>query len=198
MREQSRAPRDKVLLAQIQADDAEAFGLLFDRHHHRAFRHSLRLTPRAAQAEDLVAMVFLEAWRKRQSLSIVDGSVLPWLLVTANNLARNLHRAERRYERFLTRLPAPPVEPDPAQDVADRLDAERRGRDLTEAFQLLSDSDRDILTLCVLEQMPTATAATVLGIPPGTVKSRLSRAKARLAGMIPHLDPRFRLEGSLS
>ena len=153
--------------------DGEAFGRIFDRHRHRLFRHSYRLVTVTADADDIVSIAFLEAWRRADAVRFVDGSMLPWLLVTATNSARNLARSGRRYRTMLNRLPM------------DRHDGDR----FTQAFDTeahdalrgLSVADQRILTLCVLEDLSEKDAATVLGIPVGTVKSRLSRAKRRLA-----------------
>ncbi|MGB3910709.1 MAG: sigma factor [Pseudolysinimonas sp.] len=67
--------------------DGEAFGRIFDRHRDRVLRHGLRLAPTTNDADDLVAITFFEAWRNRERVRVVDGSVLPWLLVTATNVA---------------------------------------------------------------------------------------------------------------
>ncbi|MFS2076169.1 RNA polymerase sigma factor, partial [Curtobacterium sp. CT11-133] len=72
--------------------DGEAFGRVFDRHRHRVQRHCMRLVPVDTDAADSVAIVFLEAWRNRARVRLVDGSLLPWLLVTATNVARNQTR----------------------------------------------------------------------------------------------------------
>jgi DNA-directed RNA polymerase specialized sigma24 family protein len=83
----------------------EAFGRIYDRHHRRLYGYAFRLVPTPADADDVVAITFMEAWRKRDSVRFVDGSMLPWLLVTANNVARNLERGSRRYRALLNRLP---------------------------------------------------------------------------------------------
>src|SRR5476651_354484 len=63
--------------------DGEAFGRIFDRHRHRLFRHSYRLVAVSADADDIVSVTFLEAWRRADAVRFVNGSILPWLLVTA-------------------------------------------------------------------------------------------------------------------
>lgn len=153
------------------AGDGEAFGRLFDRHRDRVRRHAHRLAPTTEDAEDVVALTFLEAWRRRAHVRIVDGSVLPWLLVTASNVARNQHRAARRHRALLAKLPpASPVvhAPHDESGIVARLDE-------------LSVADRQVLVLCVIEGFSEREAAEALGVPPGTVKSRLSRARRRLA-----------------
>ncbi|HMH58661.1 MAG TPA: sigma factor, partial [Galbitalea sp.] len=69
--------------------NGEAFGRIFDRHRHRhrLFRHSYRLVAVTADADDIVSIAFLEAWRRADAVRFVDGSMLPWLLVTATNSA---------------------------------------------------------------------------------------------------------------
>jgi RNA polymerase sigma factor (sigma-70 family) len=152
--------------------EGEAFGRIFDRHRDRVFRHSLRLVNGVADADDVVAITFLEAWRRRDSVRLVDRSTLPWLLVTATYSASNLRRAARRHRTLLAKLPADAHFPDHAETVDDEA-----GRALGE----LSLADRQVITLCVLEGYSERDAAVALNVPPGTVKSRLSRAKARLA-----------------
>jgi RNA polymerase sigma factor (sigma-70 family) len=156
--------------------DGEAFGRIFDRHRHRVFRHSYRLVAVSADADDIVSVTFLEAWRRADAVRFVNGSILPWLLVTATNSARNLARSSRRYRAMLERLPIDPHDDDRATDSFDS--------EAHDALRRLSLADQRILTLCVLEDLSEKDAAAVLGIPAGTVKSRLSRAKTRLAGSL--------------
>jgi RNA polymerase sigma factor (sigma-70 family) len=152
--------------------NGEAFGQLFDRHKDRVYRHSLRLVPNPADAEDVVAVVWLEAWRQRDRIRFVDGSMLPWLLVVATNTSMNVTRSSRRYRALLQRLP-PPI---PQPDHADQLDA---GPAQT-ALAQLSRPHREVVALCILNGLSEAEAAKALGVPPGTVKSRLSRAHRAL------------------
>jgi RNA polymerase sigma factor (sigma-70 family) len=150
--------------------DGEAFGRIFDAHRDRVFRHSLRLVGSWADADDVVATVFLECWRRRASVRVVDGSLLPWLLVTATNVSRNLTRSSRRYRALLDRLPPPVPAPDYELEESTALDALRN----------LSRQHQQVLVLCVLEGYLEADAARALGVPVGTVKSRLARARRRL------------------
>jgi RNA polymerase sigma-70 factor (ECF subfamily) len=154
--------------------DGEAFGRIFDRHRDRLYRHSLRLAVTPADADDVVAMAFFEAWRKRASVRVVDGSVLPWLLVTATNIARNQRRSASRYRALLERLPPR------AHD--DRDPAEEH--EVVSHLRALPTADREILALCVIEGFSEREAAEALGVAPGTVKSRLHRARRRLAARL--------------
>lgn len=172
---------DAGLWSSVLDGDGEAFGLIFDRHRDRVFKHALRLNTSIHDAEDITAMVFLEAWRRRDAVRIVNGSIVAWLLVTTNNIVRNHTRNQRRYRQFLERMPMPGLADDPAQQVADNDERQSRARRLGAAFARLSSRDRNVLTLCVLEELTTTQAGAALGIPEGTVKSRLFRAKRKLA-----------------
>jgi len=166
------ATTDAADWARAVRGNGESFGLIFDRHRDRVLRHSLRLVPSWHDAEEVVAVTFLEAWRKRDSVRFVDGSVLPWLLVTATNVARNVSRSARRYRALLDKLPEP-------EERALHPDS-----DAVAALRDLSLADRQVITLSVLEGYSEAEIAAALGIAKGTVKSRLSRAKSRLASQL--------------
>ena len=163
---------DAQLWAAAVRGDGESFGLVFDRHRDRVLRHSLRLVPGWHDAEEVVAVTFLEAWRKRDGVRFVGDSLLPWLLATATNVSRNVARSARRYRALLGKLPAPVDRG--LDDTADAMHALRG----------LSLADRQVITLSVLEGFSEAEIAQALGIARGTVKSRLSRAKARLASSL--------------
>lgn len=172
------------MLEHVRGGDADAFGELFDLHHDRVFRQAMRLTASIHDAEDVTAVVFLEAWRRRDAMREVNDSVIGWLLVMTNFVFRNYARASRRYRTGLEQLPPPEHAPDHADAVDERIDRDSRRAALRRALATLPRRDQDILTLCVLEELSTADAAAALGIAPGTVKSRLSRAKTRLTELL--------------
>ncbi len=163
-----------------RAGDPDAFGDLYERHRDRVYGHALRLTRSSHDAEDVTALVFLEAWRRREHVRVVDGTVLPWLFVTTANVIRNHDRAARRHRAAMSSLPPAITSPDHAPEVDARIDRLDPGSDLRRAFAALPARDQEVITLCVLEELPLADAAATLRIPLGTLKSRLSRAKARL------------------
>ncbi|GAA0997327.1 RNA polymerase sigma factor [Subtercola frigoramans] len=175
---------ERQVLERVNAGDADAFGVLFDLHHDRVFRHALRLTASVHDAEDVTAVVFLEAWRRRDSMRVTDGSIIPWLLVTTNFVFRNFSRSSRRYRVALEHLPLPQDTPDDADAIDERLDLDARRAALRQALAQLPRRDQDVITLCLLEELSTAEAAAALGIAQGTVKSRLSRARARLTALV--------------
>ncbi|MET8413856.1 sigma-70 family RNA polymerase sigma factor, partial [Streptomyces sp. NPDC005195] len=81
----------------IRAGDPEAFGGLFDRYARTVYNHAFRLTADWSVAEDVMSATFMEAWRLRDRVDPEGGSLRPWLLGVATNIARNPCRGNRRY-----------------------------------------------------------------------------------------------------
>lgn len=167
------------------AGDAAAFGQLFERHARAVYNHAFRLCGSWSVAEDVTQTTFATAWRRRRDARLVDGSVLPWLLVVATNSARTEHRSRRRWQALLRRVPPEPEgAPDLADDVADRLRDEQRMRELLALVRKLPRAEREALALCVWSGVAYPQAAITLGVTEGAVRSRVSRARARLARMV--------------
>ncbi len=173
-------PTDATLWHQAAVGDPSAFGALFERHSDRVYNHCFRRTASWTAAEDLTSVVFLEAWRKRRDVRLVDDSVLPWLLAVANNIVRNRDRALRRHRRLLAKLPAAVVVPDPSDEAAARVDDERTMGRVLEVFDRLVPDEQDVLALCVWAHLSYTDTAIALGVPVGTVRSRLARARDHL------------------
>lgn len=176
---------DTELWASALRGDEHAFGVLFDRHSRTVYNYCFRRTADWSVAEDLTSVVFLETWRRRRKVGLESGSLLPWLYGVATNVLRNHRRSLRRYRDALARMPAPPPSPDDAEEAAARLDAEHRMRHVMAAVGALPRRDQEVLALCVWEGLGYAEAATALGVPVGTVRSRLNRARERLRTIQP-------------
>src|SRR5688500_3305340 len=84
--------------------EGAAYAALFRKHEDRVYRRALSVVGDVHGAEDIASVAFFELWRKRQSVRVVNGSVLPWLLVTTVNLARNQRRGSIRYRDLLASL----------------------------------------------------------------------------------------------
>ncbi|MFF4487533.1 RNA polymerase sigma factor [Streptomyces sp. NPDC001544] len=167
--------------ARIRAGDREAFAELYESHARAVYNHALRLTGDWSEAEEAMSETFLAAWRARETVEPEGGSLKPWLLGIATHKARNANRGIRRRIAFLARSPEPrPVE-DFADETAGRVDDARRLALVHNALRGLRRQDREVLALCVAAGLDYQQAAEALGIPVGTVRSRLSRARARLA-----------------
>ncbi|MFS0893300.1 RNA polymerase sigma factor [Microbacterium sp. 179-I 3D3 NHS] len=192
--EQGMDSGDADVWEAARAGDADAFAAVFDRHVDRVHRHAGRFTRSREDAEDVTAMVFLEAWRLRSRVRVVNGSVIGWLLVTATNIARNSARTRMRHDRLLRRL-RPEVVPDHAEEVLDAETRSHRRGEVEAAFARLSASDQEILALCVIEEVAPVDAARLLRLPAGTVRTRLSRAKERLRVAMTELVPDTRAGG---
>lgn len=171
---------DVELLARANDGDGQAYGLIFRRHATAVYNHCFRRLGSWSAAEDATSLVFLETWRRRRDAIDADGSLLPWLLGVANNVVRNLSRTARRYDAALFKLPQPAAEPDHADVVAARLDDERRMRAVLHQLSALSGPEQDVVGLVLMSGLSYAEAAVALGVPVGTVRSRLSRARQRL------------------
>lgn len=159
--------------------DGEAFGRLFDAHSGRVFRHARRLTTGVHDAEDVAAATFLELWRQRRKVRMVNGSVLPWLLVTASNLSLNHGRGMRRYKALLDRLPRHRDEEAQAGGLLpEDLDVDP---ELLASIRALGNVDRQLLALVALEDYPLREAAQALGLSEQAARSRWQRIRRRLA-----------------
>jgi RNA polymerase sigma-70 factor (ECF subfamily) len=169
------------LRAGARAGDADAFGAVFDACAKSVYNHAFRLTGDWSAAEEVMAMTFLEAWRSRDRIAADGGSLKPWLLGIATNLARGQRRAARRQRTALARLAVAGELPDFADDVSGRLDDAARIKALHRALAGLPGSELEVLALCVWSGLGYPEAAEALDVPVGTVRSRLSRARARLA-----------------
>jgi RNA polymerase sigma-70 factor (ECF subfamily) len=158
----------------------EAFGELFERHADRVYAHCFSRTGSWSMAEDLTSVVFLEAWRRRSEVRFSGDSALPWLLGVANNATRNAQRSLRRHNMLLAKLPPPGEEADIAADAASRVDQERLAQHLLCAMGGLRQAEQEVLALCDWAGLSYAEAAVAMGVPEGTVRSRLFRARQHL------------------
>ncbi|RQX18663.1 RNA polymerase subunit sigma [Micromonospora ureilytica] len=171
--------------ARVRAGDPGAFAELFDEYARSVYNHAFRLTADWATAEDVMAATYLQAWRSRERVTEEGGSLRPWLLGIATNEARNHIRSNRRYRRVAAALLAYDFTvPDHADEVAGRLDDSRRIAAAIDALARLRRAEREVLTLCLWEGLDYESAAEALGVPVGTVRSRLSRARARLRTLV--------------
>jgi RNA polymerase sigma factor (sigma-70 family) len=170
---------DSTLWARSRAGDHGAFGQLFERHARAIYNYCFRRLGDWGAAEDALSIVFLEAWRRREK-ELPDGAVLPWLYGIATNVVRNRRRSERRYAAALARVPKSENEPDHSDSAAERIDRDRSSYGLVKLVSRLPKREQDAFVLCAWSELSYAEAAFALGVPVGTIRSRLSRARARL------------------
>lgn len=182
---------DDELWAASVMGDASAFAVLYDRHVPRIYRHACRLVRSEADAEDVTASTFFELWRRRADVTLCNHSVLPWLLVTATNVSRNLTRSRLRYRRLLHRLPRHRDGTDTdvvAETVLADLGSQGYEPQLQQALDRLSRHELTLATLVMLEGYPIADAAEALGITTAAAKSRLHRIRLRIRETLPASD----------
>ena len=163
--------------------DSSAF-IELTRRHNVAIHQYLSRRAGRAQADDLLGEVWVQAFRARSSYDQAWPDARPWLY----GIARNVLRA---HWRAMARLaPQVPVAvSDPWPNVDDQLDAEARGLELRRGLDSLTEDEREVLLLVAWEQLSQAEIASILSIPPGTVRSRLHRARAIIRGQLDAEDP---------
>ena len=177
-------PSDADLWARSRAGDRGAFGLLFERHARLIYNYCFRRVGSWMTAEDLLSVVFLEAWRRRD-MELPPDKVLPWLYGIATNVVRNQRRSERRFAAAVKRMPAVEPEPDFAERAVEQLDDEQQMRRVLAVLGKLPQREQDVFVLCGWMGLTYEDAASALGVPVGTVRSRLSRARVRLRELNP-------------
>ena len=166
--------------ARVRAGDADAFGTLFDEHARVIYRYACRVTGDPAAAEDVVGQTFLDAWRLRRKVRPEGDSLEPWLYGIATNVLRNARRSAKRYRAVLDRIPDSELVPDHADDLVRRENEEEQLAAARTALGALRPAEREVVALCLWSGLTYAQAAEALGVPVGTIRSRLSRAKSRL------------------
>lgn len=172
---------DDRLWARAVDGDAHAFGEPYARHDRAVTAFCLWKTGDPSAAEDLKQMVFLEAWRIRARTPLAGSNARPLLLGIATNVARNQWRSKRRYRAALERLGhrAEPAH-DHSADAVERLTAVERLAELRDDLSALPAREREVLVLVGLAELSYEETAAMLDLPVGTVRSRLSRARAKL------------------
>jgi RNA polymerase sigma-70 factor (ECF subfamily) len=176
-------------IAAAREGDREAFCVLVAQYQEVAFRTAYLVVRDAAQAEDVVQDAFVRAYQKLRTFR--EGEPFrPWLLRIVTNLALNEVRSRTRRRGLLDRIGRIRQEPSPAPEREAEAD-KVRGM-LWRAINELREEDRIVLYLRYFLELPEREIAAVIGQQPGTVKSRLSRASARLRTVIEERYPGLR------
>ncbi len=156
-------------------EPSERFRSVYAANFHRILGYALRRVATPEDAADVVSETFLVAWRRSSELPPGDDARL-WLYGVARRVLANQRRAQGRRDRLGDRLRdqlTRQVVRDPAEET--------QGADAVRvAMQRLGDLDREVLRLSVWEQLEPREIAVALGLAPPVVRTRLSRARARL------------------
>ena len=160
----------------------ERFGVLFDRHAPAIYRYIARRLGRDT-ADDLVAETFLAAFRQRGRYDVAHADARPWLYGIATRLIGRYRRDEVRFFRAIARTGVDPAAELIADQVTSRVAAQAARRELAAAIAALPPGYRDVLLL-VASGLGYQETAAALGVPVGTVSSRLLRARRRVRALI--------------
>jgi len=174
--------QDDARQIELSLADPDCFGVLFDRYFAEIHGYVARRIGRDA-ADDVAAETFLTAFGSRRRFDAGRGTVRAWLYGIATNHMSAYHRREERAYRFLQRAGEAPPEDGLADRVVDRVVAGAVRRELAGALADLSRGDRDVLLLIALGGLSHGDVAAALGIPYGTVGSRLNRVRRKLRGL---------------
>ena len=176
-----RSLNDGMVIA-ASVDEPERFAEIFDSHAPIIERYLARRVG-SDLARDLLSATFLAAFGKRARFDTGQKSALPWLYGFASVEVARHRRAEGRRFTLARRLP---VETEPAfEDTAlERVSAQAQHGDLADALARLREGERTVLLLFAWEELSYDQIAAALDIPIGTVRSRLSRARAKLAARL--------------
>ena len=163
------------LLKAVALGDEKAFGQLYDRHVRPVYWQAYGVLRDEREAEDATQDVFVTMWHKIRTITLVDESVLPWLLVTARYTALNARRSRlrRRVDELDERLTSDAA-------VEDEVEAGLVRAEIDKATAALSPVDRRLYELCVDGDHTYDMAARELGVSHAVVRNRLSRLRTRL------------------
>jgi len=185
---EASAAADDAAVIQLSRHEPECFTVLFRRHAPHIQRYVVRRLGQDA-ADDIVAKTFLLAFRQWDSYDQTHADARPWLYGIATNLIGRHRRAEIRLYRALARTGADPVMESFTDRVDDRVSASTASRRLAAALAQLSAELRDTLLLVTWGDLSYEEAAMALGVPVGTVRSRMSRARSKLRQTLGGTNP---------
>jgi len=161
---------DEQLLARVADGDRDAFGVLYERPAERIIRFAMRVVREPHLAEEVLQETMMVVWDQADRFE-GRSKATTWMLGIARNLSHSLFRREERGARQ-PNAPAVVDDPGPAAERAVRIEA---------AISHLSPRLREVLHLVFYEELTLREVAEILGIPEGTVKSRMHNARKALA-----------------
>jgi RNA polymerase sigma-70 factor (ECF subfamily) len=171
------AADDAALLARARSDDEQAFEELVRRYQDRLYTLALRVTSSVQDASETVQEALFAAWRARSSFR-GDSAVSTWLYTITRRKALDRIRA-RDGAVMVEELPEPA--PPPGSDEQTRS---TQRLDILDALARLSTEHREVAVMADILTLPLADIALITGVPENTVKTRLHRARARLAVLL--------------
>jgi len=172
---------DRELVTRCQRNESRAFDVLVARHQDRIYGAITRFCGNTEDACDIVQRAFINAFRKIQEFK-GDSAFSTWIYRIAFNQAISFRRENRRpsVSIYSTRDEEMVVEPAVDGNPTDRMESEETRKKVQQALDLLEEEDRQIILLKDLQGHSYEEIADILGIPKGTVRSRLHRARLEL------------------
>jgi RNA polymerase sigma-70 factor (ECF subfamily) len=182
---------DHTIVQRCLSGEAAAWEDLVRVHTRRVYALCYRFTGRDAEAQDLTQEVFLRVYRALGSFRAAEGSFTTWLTRLTRNLLIDHYRRtrnERVTDSIEDQLPGVELRTEDSGTEASRPDRALAGREASELLQAalkkLSPDLRETIIMRDIQEMEYREIAGVLGIPEGTVKSRLNRGRAELARLL--------------
>jgi RNA polymerase sigma-70 factor, ECF subfamily len=171
---------DESLMALIAQGDRRAIGLLFDRYQLVVYRFVLRLAANHATAEDIVSDVFLDLWRHAARFE-GRARLSTWILAIARN--KTISALRGRIDQPLEDAMAQAI-PDRAVTAEESLATAERNVVLRQCLEQLSPAHREIIDLVYYHAKSIDEVSTIVGVPAGTVKTRMFYARRQLAELL--------------
>lgn len=171
---------DRHIVQRIAGGDRQALAELYARYQRPLFNYLLQLTPDYGLAEEILQDTLVAIWKSAKSFE-GRSSVSTWLIGIARRQAHNTLRQRKLPlvdEAVLTDLPA--ADPEPEEFTLASVERD----ELVAAFRQLAPMHREILALTFIQELSYQETAQVIGVPLGTVKSRLSNAKKALRALL--------------
>lgn len=175
------AKLSRLLCAVAASRDKAAFAELFRHFSPRLKSYLLRLGGTAAGAEELVQETMVAVWRKADRYDPQKASASTWIFTIARNLRIDAYRREKHPE---IEADDPALAPEAVEAPDAAVGREQEATRLTEALSRLSDAERSLLRMSFYDDLSHSTIARQLGLPLGTVKSRIRLAFGKLRGAL--------------
>ncbi len=163
---------DEDLISLVEAKDAQAFAVLYDRHSRAAYSLAYRMMGERQAAEDLVQDAFLKTWRSAGSYRTERGSVRTWLLSIVHNRGIDQLRSLASRRRTQEKIEASAPRSQASEAFAESW-RNSQGEQVREALKTLPPEQLKILELAYFSGYTHVEIAELLGLPLGTVKGRM-------------------------
>jgi RNA polymerase sigma factor (sigma-70 family) len=183
-----RAQQDSHLVALVAEGDATALEALYDRYGEAAWSLALRILTDQSLAEDVVREVFLSLWREARRFNPARGTVATYLLSTTHHRAVDVVRREENLRRRHGPEEAPALAPDQPSGLEDDVEVAERRRLIRAALAEMPEPHREALMLAYFGGYTQREIASLVGVPLGTVKTRMAAGMRRLKDELREAD----------